>query len=158
MKKDVVNPFDPEKNPCFGCGPQNPVGLKLHFVETEDEVLTRWDPVDYFQGYHNVLHGGITATLLDEVAAWFVQVKLGTAGVTSELRVKYLHPVNLSKGIITATASLVEYEGRNALIKCTLRDGQLKVCAEAEIVFFVYPQEIAKRKLMYPGKDAFQAG
>jgi len=156
MTKTVINPFDPEKNPCFGCGPQNPVGLKLRFEETPNEVLSRWDPVGYFQGYHNVLHGGIVATLLDEVAAWFVQVKLGTAGVTSELHVKYLSPVHLSKGIITVVATLMERKNHHAKLKCQLSDGDSKVCAEAEVIFFVYPEEIAKRKLMYPGKEAFQ--
>jgi uncharacterized protein (TIGR00369 family) len=126
MKRVVVNPFDPEKNPCFGCGPQNPAGLKLRFEETDNEVLTIWDPVEHFQGYFNVLHGGIAATLLDEVAAWYVQVKLGTAGVTSELHVKYLHPVNLSKGPVTVTATLGRNDGRLVLLNCTLRDGEQK--------------------------------
>jgi uncharacterized protein (TIGR00369 family) len=156
MNQTVNNPFDPEKNPCFGCGPQNPVGLKLRFEETENEVLTKWDPIGYFQGYHNVVHGGIVATLLDEVAAWFVQVKLGTAGVTSELHVKYLLPVHLSKGIITVVATLMDREDRRAKLKCQLRDGESRLCAEAEVIFFVYPEEVAKRKLMYPGKEAFQ--
>lgn len=156
MSKKVNNPFDPEKNPCFGCGPQNPVGLKLIFEETTDEVLTRWDPVSYFQGYHNVVHGGIIATLLDEVAAWFVQVKLGTAGVTSELHVKYLSPVHLSKGIVTVIATLIDHKDTIAKLKCILLDGDSRLCAEAEVIFFVYPEPIARRKLKYPGKEAFQ--
>jgi uncharacterized protein (TIGR00369 family) len=158
MIRKVTNPFDPEKNPCFGCGPQNPFGLKLKFEETDNEVLTRWDPVEYFQGYFNVLHGGIIATLLDEVAAWYIQVKLGTSGVTSELKIRYIHPVHLSKGCVEVVASLVSRGDRTASLKCTLRDGESKICAEADALFFVYPEEVAKRRLMYPGIEAFREG
>jgi uncharacterized protein (TIGR00369 family) len=157
MIKNVINPFDPEKNPCFGCGPQNHSGLKLKFEESDEEVITRWEPAPHFQGYINVLHGGIIATILDEIAAWYVQVKLGTSGVTSELKVKYLHPVHISKGKVTASATLIRIEGRFAVLKSILRDGESKICAEAEATFFIYPEEIAKARMMYPGKEAFQA-
>jgi uncharacterized protein (TIGR00369 family) len=156
MTKDVINPFDPEKNPCFGCGPSNQCGLKLKFEESDDEVFTRWEPAPHFQGYFNVLHGGIIATLLDEICAWYVQVKLGTSGVTSELKVRYLHPVHISKGSVRASATLIRKEGRSAVMKSILRDGESKICAEAEATFFIYPEEVAKARLMYPGKEAFR--
>ncbi len=155
MIRNITNPFCPDQNRCFGCGPRNPVGLKLDFAESDDEVIAVWKPDTNYQGYNDVLHGGIIATLLDEVAAWFVYIKLETAGVTSELKVKYLKPAHLSKGDITAKASLVKRNGNIAYIKCRLYDGSGKLCSEADADFFVFPAEVATRKFMYPGISAF---
>lgn len=155
MNRKIRNPFDPEKNPCFGCAPLNPAGLRLGFTESDTEVSAVWEPHHNYQGYINVLHGGIIATLLDEVAAWFVYVKLGTAGVTSELRVKYLYPVHISKGSVTARASLLSVSNRKAVLKCVLFDGESKLCAESETEFYIFPDEVARKRYFYPGADAF---
>jgi acyl-coenzyme A thioesterase PaaI-like protein len=53
---------------CFACGPKNPIGLRLEF-ETEDHGVSRtvWVPKEEHQGYVGVVHGGLIATVLDEV-------------------------------------------------------------------------------------------
>lgn len=155
MTNEIRNPFSPSENHCFGCGPGNPIGLRLNFEETDTGVLARWNPGQEYQGYVNVLHGGIIATLLDEVSAWTIYIKLNTAGVTSRLDVRYLNPVHLSKGVVTASAELLSSAGRKATLKCTLTDGESKVCAEAETEFFIFPEEVARRRFMYPGREAF---
>ncbi|MBE0678178.1 MAG: PaaI family thioesterase, partial [Bacteroidales bacterium] len=103
----IRNPFDAEAYKCFGCSPSNPVGLKLTFEEEDGKMYASWDPSPHFQGYVNVLHGGIIATLLDEVGAWCIYVTAGTSGVTSSLTVRYLKPVYISKGTVRVEAELV---------------------------------------------------
>ncbi len=151
----IFNPFDPELNRCFGCGPSNPAGLKLVFEDDGDTLFTLWEPSDRYQGYPGILHGGITATLLDETAAWFVYAKLGTAGVTSRMNIKYLKPVIISGGKLKITAELITKDEKSAIIKCSLADRNKNICAEAEITYFLYPVEIATRRYHYPGKEAF---
>lgn len=59
----------PNSRFCFICGMENPVGLHLHIYETApDEVESTYIAPDHFQGYPGVLHGGIVAALLDEIA------------------------------------------------------------------------------------------
>ena len=82
MKK-IINPYDKDLNMCFGCGTANPIGLKLLFTESDEFIHASWQPTVYYQGYPNVLHGGIIAALLDEIGGWVISVKIGTAGVTS---------------------------------------------------------------------------
>ena len=54
---------------CFVCGLENPLGLKLHIYQTEPGVIeTTYTAPDHFQGYPGVLHGGIVATILDEIS------------------------------------------------------------------------------------------
>ena len=155
MQRKIKNPYDPELNKCFGCSKKNPIGLKLEFEEVDDYVRALWEPGEYYQGYVNVLHGGIIATLLDEVGAWCVSVKEGTAGVTSELKVKYLKPVFMNRGKIEIRAKIRKTDGKYVYLNCELADGTGKVCAESETIFFMYPEEIARRKFGFPGKDYF---
>jgi uncharacterized protein (TIGR00369 family) len=154
MRK-IVNPYDKDQNMCFGCSQKNPFGLKLQFEESEDAINASWMPVEEFQGYTNVLHGGIIAALLDEIGAWCVSVKVGTAGVTSEMTIKYLSPVYISKGKILLKATIREKKEKTVKISCSLFDGQKKLCAEAEAEYFIFPLEIAVRKFRYPGREAF---
>lgn len=54
---------------CFICGLENPIGLHLHIYETEPGVVeTTYFAPDHFQGYPGVLHGGIVAAIVDEIA------------------------------------------------------------------------------------------
>ncbi len=155
MRRKIKNPYDPQLNKCFGCSSTNPIGLRLEFEEVDEYVTAIWEPKDYYQGYINILHGGIIATMLDEVGAWCITVKTGTAGVTSELKVSYLKPVFMNRGNIRLRARILKTEGRYVYLKCDLADGSGKICAEAETKFFTYPEELAKRKFGFPGLEHF---
>ena len=51
---------------CFACGKENPDGLGLEFREEDGDVVTSFAFPKRFQGYRNVVHGGLIATVLDE--------------------------------------------------------------------------------------------
>lgn len=54
---------------CFACGKKNPYGLKLDFYQDGEWICADFTPHEYYQGYPNILHGGITTTLMDEAMA-----------------------------------------------------------------------------------------
>lgn len=156
--KPIKNPYAGKENyNCIGCSPTNPIGFNLSFFLNEENqsVLTSWEPNINFQGYHNVLHGGIQATLLDEIASWVVYTILKTGGVTSQIKVKYHKPVFISKGPIELIAKVDKLEKRLADIKAELFDANGELCTEAIVQYFVYPEEIAKKKYGYPGAEKF---
>lgn len=142
---------------CFGCSKGNHNGLHLEFWfdEQANEVFTKWKPMDHLQGYVNVLHGGIQATILDEVASWAINVMLKTGGVTSQMNIRYRKPVMVNRGEITAKARIIRHEKRIADVQCELFDSTGLLCAEATVQYFVYPESVAKEKLNYPGIDSF---
>ena len=78
---------------CFACCPTNPYGLKMEFYEDGDDIVSIWNPGDNYQGWLKTLHGGIQATLIDELGAWVISRKLQTSGVTTNLQVKYRNPI-----------------------------------------------------------------
>jgi acyl-coenzyme A thioesterase PaaI-like protein len=52
---------------CFACGAANPIGMHLDDIRREgDQVLATLHPRPEFQSYPGVLHGGLSATALDE--------------------------------------------------------------------------------------------
>jgi uncharacterized protein (TIGR00369 family) len=155
MKK-ILNPYPKyEGYNCFGCSPNNDNGLRMEFFEDGDEVICNWQPSGFLQGYHNVLHGGIQATLMDEIGSWFVQVKLKTAGVTSNLNVRYINPVSIVKGDILLKASLIRKRKNLVDVLVRLFDSNEKLCAKGEITYFTFSPDIAKRELYYPEFEEF---
>ncbi|MBN1822558.1 MAG: PaaI family thioesterase [Prolixibacteraceae bacterium] len=156
--KRINNPFtvhNAEEYNCFGCSPNNELGLQLEFFDTGKELVTKWNPKNWLVGYNQILHGGIQATLMDEIAGWVVLTKCETAGVTTEMSIKYLKPVYITRGEIEVRSELKSFEDGKAIISCKLFDGEGECCATGEIKYFCYPEKIARRKLHYPGVEAF---
>lgn len=148
---------DPEVYQCFGCSPYNAFGLHLEFWEDGDEVVSSWNPRPILQSYPKVLHGGIQSTLLDEIAGWVVYVKCGTVGVTAEMKVRFKAPVLIDQGELTIRARLMEQNKRMATIASRIINSSGKVCAEAELKFFLMSENDAREKYNYPGVEAFFA-
>ena len=159
MKKEMIrlkNPYTgkPGYN-CFGCSPHNHEGLRMEFFEDGEEVVSVWKPHAQFEGWHDVLHGGIQSTLMDEIASWVVFVKLETAGMTYQLHTKFRAPVVVSKGPVTLRARLKELKRNIASIEVDLFDGEGKPCSHSVVDYFTLPPEKAHKELHYPGKNAF---
>jgi uncharacterized protein (TIGR00369 family) len=154
--KHLSNPFTSlEGYNCFGCSPDNPQGLRMQFTDEGDHVISIWKPENNFQGWNNVLHGGIQATLMDEIASWVVFAKLGTTGVTSRMEIKLSKPMLMNKGPVKLTARLREMRRNIAIIDVELMDGEGTQCAEGVFHYFTYPEGVAKERLFYPGHEKF---
>ena len=140
---------------CFGCSPHNPIGLRMEFFKQGDEIISTWSPGEDYQGFHDILHGGIQATMMDEIASWVVFVMLETAGVTYRIQTTYRKPVRISRGPITLKAKLIEQKRRIASIEVCLLDGEGTACSESQVEYFVLPREKAEKEMHFPGKEAF---
>ena len=92
MYKTGMKNFN-DDNFCFVCGTDNPHGLKLSFVydKKNDETISKATFARHFQGWKDVLHGGIISTVLDEILIKAAAHK-GFNCVTAELNVKFRKP------------------------------------------------------------------
>jgi len=152
----LENPYAEYKEyNCFGCSPTNPMGLKMEFHEEGEEIISTWAPGDNYQGFHDILHGGIQATMMDEIASWVVFMKLNTAGVTYQMRTRFRKPVKISKGSVTLRAKLVEQQRSIATIEVTLMDGDDQMCSISSVDYFVLPRLKAEKEMHFPGREAF---
>lgn len=124
-----------------------------------DEVSTAMIVGDGMNGHPAILHGGITATMLDETMGMYLainynqahtaKVKLGEAkeespkdpfaAFTAELKILYLRPVQ-TPGNMIVTVRTTKKEGRKRwlaaeLKQCIEQSGEVVVCATAESLF-----------------------
>jgi uncharacterized protein (TIGR00369 family) len=140
---------------CFGCSPNNIEGLRMDFFEEGDNICCIWKPQKAFQGYKNVLHGGIQVTMMDEIASWVIQAKLGTAGVTSKLETQFLKPVFMDEEHIVLRAKVHEVKRNIVIVDAGLYNSKSELCSQSLVSYFTFNTEVAKAKFFYPGKDSF---
>ncbi len=83
----------PNSKMCFICGVENPVGLHLHIYQTSPGVVeAAYIAPEHFQGYPDVLHGGIVGAILDELSGRALMGSDPTSPrfmFTARLEVKY---------------------------------------------------------------------
>ena len=124
MKK-IINPWiGTEGYNCFGCAPNNEWGVKMEFYEDGDDIVSYWQPDGRFQGWHNTLHGGIQATLLDEICGWVIKRITLRAHITEQRR-----------NIVTVEASLFNEAGEE--------------CTHAVCTYFAFPPEKAHQEMHF---------
>jgi len=149
MRK-IKNPFlnKPGYN-CFGCSPQNPMGLHMEFYEDGDQVISYWRPQEHYQGWVGVMHGGITATLIDETASWLIMRKLQTSGVTSRLNVRYQKPIAMTAQELIVRAKITDQKRNYVYIDVVVETADGAKCASAEVVYCIFDKEKAQEMGFY---------
>lgn len=78
---------------CFACGTTNPIGMGLRIELGERRAATTWVPGSDFVGWSDRVHGGLLATVLDEVMAWAPASEDAWA-VTASFTVRYHAPAS----------------------------------------------------------------
>jgi uncharacterized protein (TIGR00369 family) len=119
---------------CFGCGPANPTGLQLEFLQAEDGCVVCLPTIpNCFEGPPGYLHGGIIATMLDEAMSKTTRA-LGLTTVTSQMEINYLRPVH-SATPIRLEGRLLRSEGRKHWTEGRILDPRGRVLATAKGLF-----------------------
>jgi uncharacterized protein (TIGR00369 family) len=77
---------------CFVCGKRNTDGLNLNFLCAEGKAFAEFVLRKKFQGYKDIVHGGIIAAILDEAMIKAVLAR-GIHAVTAEIAVRFKAPL-----------------------------------------------------------------
>jgi len=129
---------------CFLCGRQNPVGLKLDFYEDHEAGQVRVEFVvpDEYQGYPGVVHGGIVAAVLDEVAGRAVMIAGSEEDLMATLRltIRYRRPTPTETPLL-AVGWVERRSGVGARVAGEIRLLDGTVTAEAEATVGAVPDE-----------------
>lgn len=125
------------ENRCFGCGGNNPAGMKLVFELDYDARKTRGRFVlgPNYAGGGGFAHGGIIAVVLDE-AMGKISKLTDEKAVTAEMNLAYRKPVPVDKEI-TVEGWQEEEKGRNRFRVGEIRDTQGNLLARATARFVV---------------------
>jgi acyl-coenzyme A thioesterase PaaI-like protein len=90
--------FEFEPHNCFACGSLNTNGLQLSLHLEDARSWTQVMLDDRFEGWQGIAHGGIVATILDEVMAWAL-VAEDNWGVTARMQVEFRKPVPIGRTV-----------------------------------------------------------
>ncbi|MBO9368315.1 MAG: PaaI family thioesterase [Chloroflexi bacterium] len=134
----------PNSRCCFVCGVENPVGLKLKIYEVEEGQVEAWyTPPEHFQGYPGLLHGGIVASLLDELSgrAWMGSDPRNPRFMyTAKLEVKYRKNVPVGQPL-RVVGKAIRSKGRIAEGWAGIYNQQGELLAEATALLVDVPAE-----------------
>ena len=132
---------------CFICGLENPVGLQLKIYEIEPGVIeSTYTAPDHFQSYPGILHGGIVATILDEISG---RSHMGNPSdarfmFTAKLEVKYRKNVPIGKPLkIIGKAG--KMKGRMAEAWAGIYDDEGTLLAEGNSLLVDVPAEMVNQ-------------
>jgi acyl-coenzyme A thioesterase PaaI-like protein len=117
---------------CFACGPANPTGLHLEPADLDgDEAVARFTPRPDHGGAGETLHGGLAATVLDEIMVWSTILSQRVLTVTGTMELRYLHPVTVHRPIVVR-GRVDQRSGRRLRCSGTLEVRDLSEIGEAE--------------------------
>ncbi len=122
---------------CFGCGQANEEGLHLGFSRYADgTVETNHRAAPHHCGLDTVVHGGIQATILDEVMGVAAQLSLpddasDLACVTAEMNLRYLAPVPMDQDVV-ARAKIERIDGRDIYVVGGIVDTDGTILTDAD--------------------------
>jgi uncharacterized protein (TIGR00369 family) len=105
--------------------------LNLGFVAQGRRVSARFRPRPEHTGFKDTVHGGLTATVLDEAMVWACGTTAGRFAYCAELSVRFLKPVVPGSEYLAIGELVQDRKGRLFLARAELRDGQDEVYATA---------------------------
>jgi len=135
--------LQPNSNFCFACGLANEFGLKMKFYNSgPGEVTAEYTVQEQFQGYPGVVHGGIVAAMLDEVAA---RAHLGGDNprfmYTAKLNIRYRK--NVPVGIpLHLVGKIGKNKKRTATSTGEIYSPDGEILAQAEALLIEVPDEM----------------
>ncbi|MGD9143674.1 MAG: PaaI family thioesterase [Dehalococcoidia bacterium] len=142
---------DLDEGLCFGCGVNNPIGLKLKFNRDGDWLKTEYTPRKIHQGWPGLLHGGILGALLDEVMS-NVAYATGETCLTASINIRLRQPVPVEVPLVISARitrhrkKIIDTEGR-----ICLKDGT--VVAESTAKQFIAENEAGKKDKVRESKN-----
>jgi acyl-coenzyme A thioesterase PaaI-like protein len=100
---------------CFGCGPENPTGLRGTYVADRDQVRGSMVVTESMVGAPGRLHGGIMMAFLDEAMGLVCFVN-GVAAMAANLNIDLRAPVFVGASL-EQRAWLERQEGRKWFVR-----------------------------------------
>jgi uncharacterized protein (TIGR00369 family) len=129
-----MDPLIERDHLCFCCGSDNDRGLRLSITYPEKGTAeTGLDIPSWFTGWRNMTHGGLLATVLDEIMA-HACLAIARQSVTAEITVRFQKPVEAGAHI-RALGKVEESRGRILRTRGWIYDSQGVLVAEGSARF-----------------------
>ncbi len=120
---------------CFICGKQNPGGLNLVFSFHDGKASAEFTLQKKFQGYKDIVHGGIVTAILDEAMVKAVLAQ-GIRAVTAEITVRFRNPLHTDEKAVV-DAEIVKKREKLVEAKAHIRGHDSRAIAEGKGKLYV---------------------
>ena len=132
------------ENICYGCGSNNKEGFRIKSYWLGELSCCEWRPQPKYQGWKNLLNGGVMATVVDchcMCTAMADAYKSEQRSLDSEpeyryatatMNLRYLKPVSVD-ALLFLEAKVTSRQGRKTTLHCQLKVDDV-VCLEAEVI------------------------
>ena len=114
----------PHTRSCFVCGEANPLGLNLRFETDGRLVRAKFSPRPEHNGFKGVVHGGLIATVLDEIMFWACAVQTRRITICAELSVRFLSSMPPEGEFIVTGELVTDRKGRIYEAKAAVQDAR----------------------------------
>jgi acyl-coenzyme A thioesterase PaaI-like protein len=144
-RRTAEDVLPPGARQCFAGGKDNPIGFRLDDIRRQgEEVHATLHPRPEYQSYPGVLHGGLSATALDEVMGYAAILLAGVWAATATMEVRYRARVPYDVPL-PLVAGLSEHRGQRlrSWSRLLLPGGAVGV--EARALLVALPAEVAER-------------
>ena len=121
----------PHTHSCFVCGESNPLGLNLRFETDGHSVQTRFTPRPEHIGFKQVVHGGLIATVLDEIMVWACLAQTKRLAYCAELTVRFQNPLRPGEETIVTAELAANRRDKIFEVKSEVKDSSGKILATA---------------------------
>jgi uncharacterized protein (TIGR00369 family) len=121
----------PHTSSCFVCGESNAFGLKIRFETDGNIVRTKFRPKPEHIGFKQTIHGGIIATVLDEIMVWACSVQTKRFAYCAELNVRFLSPLRPGEEVLASAEMTANRKNKIFEAKGEVRDQSGRVLASA---------------------------
>ena len=151
MRDEVLNRDLLKGNLCFGCGHENPNGLKIEIrrdPKDDNRLVGIFSAKSHMIGFPGITHGGAIYTALDCLAFWTPTVLRSEKKAFWILRsanIRYIRPAHEGEPLILS--GCIEEEGTQVdfvIVRTEARDEKDRLLAEAK--FEVVPLSLDKFK------------
>ena len=101
---------------CFVCSDTNPIGLNLdiRYEDTTTHAIVNLS--NLYSGFPSVIHGGIQATIIDEIGFWSMFNDIRQLGFTKSLSVEYLSQIQVDNDL-KVVGEVIEYKDNIVKVK-----------------------------------------
>ncbi len=148
-----------ENGICFACGQDHSTGLRMKFFSDGANVFSKLFVPSRFAGWSSLVHGGITATILDETLAWTVIYLNQSFILTKSLSINYLRPIFVEQKIYSIGKIVSSANDRELLVEAEIWNSENEICAKASGSVILFSVEQMKKKNLFPIEflDQFQS-
>ncbi len=136
MSEAGPNEYVKDVTACYVCGPENALGLRVPFERIEPNgsraiYVARKEHA----GWNDVLHGGITFSLMDEACGWSLFFQKISA-VTARVETRFHKPIRVGTEVVVTATATGKRRLYNVHAEIRTKGERAILLAEADAVMF----------------------